>query len=211
MSGFYRVAYAVGFRPWERAGQQAREQFESLLERETSQRPAPPGHAVDLGCGTGAHTIELANRGWRAIGVDNQPRALRVARARAAACRADVTFVRGDVTSLRRDDIGAAADFFADVGCFHHLPRTARQAMAAAVTATAAPGATLLLLAFAPGRRGPLPAGASRDEVETTFDGWMILADEPADTSGMPRPLQHSAPRWYRLGLRPGAQGGGDD
>lgn len=107
------------------------------------------------------------------------------------------------MTSLRRDDIGAAADFFADVGCFHHLPGPARQAMAAAVTATAAPGATLLLLAFAPGRRGPLPAGASREEVETTFDSWAILADEPADTSGMPRPLQHSAPRWYRLGLRP--------
>src|SRR6266498_1549919 len=55
-------------------------------------------------------------------------------------------------------------------------------------------GATLLLLAFAPGRRGPLPAGASQEEIETTFDAWAILADEPADTSGMPRPLRHSAP-----------------
>ena len=55
------------------------------------------------------------------------------------------------------------------------------------------------MLAFSPARRGPLPPGASREEIETAFGGWKILADEPADTSGMPRALQGSAPRWYRL------------
>jgi len=30
--------------------------------------------------------------------------------------------VHGDVTTLRREDIGGAADFFLDVGCFHGLP-----------------------------------------------------------------------------------------
>jgi hypothetical protein len=54
--------------------------------------------------------------------VDNQPRARRIARARAAACHAEVTFIRGDVTALRRDDIGGAAGFFLHIGCFHHLP-----------------------------------------------------------------------------------------
>jgi SAM-dependent methyltransferase len=199
MSGFYTLAYAIGFRPWERAGRQAAEEFSSLLDRELTQRPAAHGRAVDLGCGTGAHTIELANRGWQAVGVDNQPRALRIARARAAACQADLTFVRGDVTALRREDIGGAADFFLDVGCFHHLPGPARQAMATAITAAAAPAATLLLLAFSPARRGPLPAGASREQLQATFAGWEILTDQPADASGMPRPLQSSAPRWYRL------------
>ena len=203
MSGFYTLAYAIGFRPWEQAGRQAAAEFSRLLDREASQRPAPPGRAVDLGCGTGAHTIELANRGWQAAGVDNQPRALRIARARAAACQADVTFVHGDVTTLRLDDIGGAADFFLDVGCFHHMPGPGRQAMAAAITAAAAPAATLLLLAFSPARRGPLlPAGASREQIQATFPGREILADQPADASGMPRPLQSSAPRWYRLQLR---------
>jgi hypothetical protein len=46
-----------------------------------------------------------------------------------------------------------------------------------------------------------MPPGASREEIETAFGGWKILADEPADTSGMPRALQGSAPRWYRLRL----------
>jgi SAM-dependent methyltransferase len=201
MSGFYTVAYAVGFRPWERAGREAAEQFVGLLDREAMERPAPPGRAVDLGCGTGTHAINLASRGWRAVGIDNQHRALEIARARAAASGTDVTFVYGDVTALRAGDIGAPADFFLDVGCFHHLPGPGRQAMADCVTAAAAPDATLLMLAFNPARRGPLPPGASREEIETAFGGWKILADEPADTSGMPRALQGSAPRWYRLRL----------
>ena len=142
MSGFYTLAYATGLRPWEQAGRQAAQEFGALLDRETSQRPAPPGRAVDLGCGTGAHTIELANRGWQATGVDNQPQALRIAQTRATASHADVTFVRGDVTALRRDDIGGAADFFLDIGCFHHLPGPGRQVMAAAIPAAAAPAAT---------------------------------------------------------------------
>jgi SAM-dependent methyltransferase len=206
MSRFYTLAYAIGFRPWEQAGRQAAEEFSSLLDREASQRPAPPGRAVDLGCGTGTHTIELANRGWQAVGIDNQPRALRIALARPAASHADVTFVQGDVTTLRRDDIGGAADFFLDVGCFHHLPGPGRQAMAAAITAASAPAATLLLLAFSPARRGPLAPGASREQIQATFAGWEILADQPADASGMPRPLQSSAPRWYRLRLSPREQ-----
>ncbi len=201
MSGFYTVAYTVGFRPWERAGQEAAEQFGELLDREAMERPTPPGRAVDLGCGTGTHTIDLASRGWRAVGIDNQRRALQIARARAAASGTDVTFVRGDVTALRAGDIGAPADFFLDVGCFHHLPGPGRQAMAKSVTAAAAPSATLLMLAFSPARRAPLPPGASPEEIETAFGGWKILADEPADTSGMPRAFQGSAPRWYRLRL----------
>ena len=75
--------------------------------------------------------------------------------------------------------------------------------MAAAVTATAAPGSQPLAGRLRSRQSGPLPAGASREEIETTSDGWAILAAEPAGTSGMPRPLQHSAPRWYRLGLKP--------
>jgi 2-polyprenyl-3-methyl-5-hydroxy-6-metoxy-1,4-benzoquinol methylase len=201
MSGFYTVAYAIGFRPWERAGREAAEQFGRLLDREAMERPTPPGRAVDLGCGTGSHAIDLASRGWRAVGIDNQRRALKIARARAAASGADVTFVPGDVTALQAGDIGAPADFFLDVGCFHHLPGPGRQAMAESVTAAAAPGATLLMLTFSPARRGPMPPGASREEIETAFGGWKILADEPADTSGMPRALQGSAPRWYRLRL----------
>jgi SAM-dependent methyltransferase len=201
MSGFYTVAYAVGFRPWERAGEQAAGHFAALLDREQQDRPVPPGRAVDLGCGTGAHTIDLASRGWQSVGIDNQPRALARARAQAAAAGSAATFVHADVTTFSGDDIGGPADFFIDVGCFHHLAQPRRHAMARRVTAAAAPGASMLLLAFTPGRRGPLPSGASRENIQAAFDRWAIDAEEPADASGMPRALQASAPRWYRLKL----------
>lgn len=201
MSGFYTVAYAVGFRPWEQAGQEAAEHFGQLLDREAAERPSPPGRALDLGCGTGAHAIELARRGWEVTGVDNQSRALRAARRQAAERGARVRFLEADVTALPKAGIGAPVDFFLDVGCFHHLTEQGRRAMAGGVTALAAPDATLLLLAFAPGKRGPLPPGAGRDEVEQAFAGWKLIADEPAGISGMPRALRRSAPRWYRMRL----------
>jgi hypothetical protein len=36
MSGFYMLAYAARFRPWEKAGQAAAAEFSGLLDRETS-------------------------------------------------------------------------------------------------------------------------------------------------------------------------------
>jgi hypothetical protein len=67
------------------------------------------------------------------------------------------------------------------------------------VTALAAPDATLLLLAFQPGKRGPLPRGADQDEVERAFDGWTTVDTVPAVTDGMPAPLRKAAPTWYRM------------
>ena len=39
----------------------------------------------------------------------------------------------------------------------------------------------------------------------TAFTGWAVVADEAADTSGMPGPLKNAAPRWYRLSRAGGA------
>ncbi len=74
-----------------------------------------------------------------------------------------------------------------------------RAIVAAGVTAAAAPKATMLLFAFHPGRRGPLPRGASRTDIEQALTGWTVIDEEHADTSGMPGPLKKAAPLWYRL------------
>ncbi|MEO6577494.1 MAG: class I SAM-dependent methyltransferase [Candidatus Limnocylindria bacterium] len=60
-----------------------------------------PGRAIDLGCGTGANVLYLAQHGFESTGVDFSPIALRVARKRASAVGMDghVRFVEGDPTA----------------------------------------------------------------------------------------------------------------
>lgn len=66
-----------------------------------------PGSVLDLGCGEGADVLWLAQRGWRAVGVDISQAA--IIRARTAAEAADLgedraAFVRADLTTLADRD-----------------------------------------------------------------------------------------------------------
>jgi SAM-dependent methyltransferase len=199
MSRFYSIAYAVGFTPWERAARADLDSLARLFGREEHAHGGP-GRALDLGCGSGAHTVTLAERGWKATGVDMVPKALQRARRRVAEHRVDVDIVRADVTELPLDVVGAGFDFFLDVGCFHGLTPTQRHAMGAAVNAIAAPGASLLLLAFKAGAAPrPLPRGVDQRDIEAAFPSWVVTDTEPASADGMPKPLRKAAPTFYRL------------
>jgi SAM-dependent methyltransferase len=58
-----------------------------------------PGSAVlDIGCGTGRHSIELARRGYRVTGVDLSPGMLAEARKTAADAGVDVEWIASDAT-----------------------------------------------------------------------------------------------------------------
>ena len=78
----YKILYQVGFTPWEGSAEQprAREQISAMFDREENERRPPSGSALDLGCGGGLWSIELARRGWQVTGVDIVPKALRTAR-----------------------------------------------------------------------------------------------------------------------------------
>jgi cyclopropane fatty-acyl-phospholipid synthase-like methyltransferase len=199
MSLFYSVAYAVGFTPWEAAGEADRTTLERLFVREEAQRSGP-GKALDLGCGTGTHTLALAARGWTVTGVDSNAQAVTRANRRIGEQRLAAAAIRADVTALSADDVGAGYDLFLDIGCFHGLTPRQKTSMGCSVTALAAPSATLLLLAFQPDRLPrPLPRGADRSNLEDSFPGWVVTDTEAASTEGMPRPLRKAAPTWYRL------------
>ena len=89
-----------------------------------------------------------------------------------------------------------------DRGCFHCLNDRERSAYAAGVTALAAPGATLLIMAFAPSRVPAAPHGVVDTEIVARFDGWELSATQP-DSDGEPTgPMRNVARHWYRLTRR---------
>jgi SAM-dependent methyltransferase len=195
----YRIAYWLGFAPWERAGRQTGDQLSRLLDREEADRGHRLGKALDIGCGRGAHTLELAARGWQATGVDAVPHAIE--RARSAAGSTQVPFVLGDVTRLADSGVGHGFDFFLDFGCLHGLTDAQRVAAARGITEAATPTATMLMMAFHPGHRGPLPHGVDRVGIETSFTEWQVV-DEEATGFQLPGPLRSAVPTFYRLRRR---------
>jgi SAM-dependent methyltransferase len=197
----YGLLYRLGIRPWERYGPAAAASISALLDREQLDRTGPLGRALDLGCGRGQYTPELARRGWEAIGIDHVPSAIAAARAKAVD---GVSYVLGDVTDLASTGLGRF-DFFLDVGCFQGLDASQQVAEGQGVTALAKPGATLLMLAFGPTRLRWLLEGVTQADVEAAFPGWELLAVDPADTVGLGWPMNRSSPQWYRLRRRAGS------
>jgi SAM-dependent methyltransferase len=202
MSLAYRILYAIGFTPWEQmAHPQIANQIADLFGREEEGREPPYGPALDLGCGSGIWAVELARRGWQVTGVDFVSKALRRARARAQDAGVDVRLLEGDVTDLGTAGVGSGYRLLLDFGCFHdELTDEQREAEGREATAAAVPDATLLLMAWTPGRRGPLPRGASPEEIQAAFAEWRLIDDVAMEMpSGAPGYVRRAEPRFYRL------------
>jgi SAM-dependent methyltransferase len=193
----YARLYRFGITPWERYGKAAAASIAALLDREERERSRPFGRALDLGCGRGQYTPDLARRGWEAVGIDSVPAAIEAAAAKSRGVDG-LSYVVGDVTRLPSANLGTF-DFFLDIGCFQGLDTEQRLSQGQGISALANPGATVLLMSFGPSRWRWLVEGASQQEVETAFTGWEMLAVEPARTAGLGWPMNKTTPRWYRL------------
>ena len=160
----YRLAYAIGFHPWEELAEHPpfAGKLLELVAREEAGHGPPYGPALDLGTGSAVWGVQLARRGWRVTGVDIVEKALRRARVRVAEAGVEMRLVRGDVTALRRADIGSGFRLVLDTGTFHGLSDAQRVAMGQQVSAVAAPDATLILDCFAPRRGGDRPPSPHR-------------------------------------------------
>jgi SAM-dependent methyltransferase len=199
----YNLAYQIGFHPWEDAEDQPSftDKFAALLDHEESGRQPPYGPALDVGTGSGIWGIKLAQRGWQVTGIDIVGKALRRAYDRVREAGVDMRLVQGDVTELRATDVGTGFRLVLDTGTFHGLTAAEREAMGREVSAVATPDATVLLLAWAPKRRGPLPRGVSRSEIEAAFPGWDVT-DVGESGFEAPKPVElllKPEERWYRL------------
>jgi SAM-dependent methyltransferase len=202
VSSSYGALYRIGFTPWEHIAKipHLREQIGSLFEPDGGD--PSPGRALDLGCGSGIWAIELAKRGWQVTGVDFVPKALRRARERAEEAGVELRLIEADVTKLRESDAGSDFRLLIDFGLFHdELTDEQRMAMGREVTAAAAPGATLLMVAWTPRRWRPIIRGASRSDIEAAYPGWSVVDETSVDLSGalFYKLFPKADPRLYRL------------
>jgi len=135
------------------------------------------GDVIDVGCGTGEHTLLAASCGARALGIDISRAAIEIARRKARERRleAAVRFEVGDAFALR--DLGERFDVAIDSGLFHdhEFDGELRRRYADGLAHVLRPGGTLYLMCFSeytPGDWGP--TRITRDELEDAFAGWTI-------------------------------------
>lgn len=153
-SKLYDLAYRY-WAPWDAVG--VRDDLRRIVE---DRRVTPETHprAIDLGCGTGANVVYLANHGFEATGVDFS--AVAISKARSRASDAGVTgrcaFVEGDLTADGVPGLDGTFDLLVDFGTLDDLRGDDRRAMARTVHRLSRPGSVFLLWCFY-GARADLP------------------------------------------------------
>lgn len=139
MRWFYEVTYRHFRAPWDVGPRQ------ELVELVT-EGALTPCRAIDLGCGTGANAIFLAQHGFEVTGVDFATAGIEKATRAAADAGARVDFVVDDLTDLRRTR--GPFDFLLDYGVLDDLRPSQRKLYKRSVLSLTRPGSRFLLWGF---------------------------------------------------------------
>lgn len=189
----FTLAYLRGLTPWD-TGISPPE----LVHAIEGVGALPPGHALDLGCGTGTNALYLARHGWHVTGIDFAAPAIARAqekRRTAGDLAGSAHFLRGDVTRLAALPLDGPYTLLLDLGCFHNLEPDDRTRYVSGITHLAAPGALYLLYAFGPRIRKKRRIGVTPDEVRIDFgDTWTVERIEQGADTGRGWPST-----WYWL------------
>ncbi|HEY7928282.1 MAG TPA: class I SAM-dependent methyltransferase [Candidatus Dormibacteraeota bacterium] len=140
------------------------------------------GSVLDAGCGTGELTMLAASRGLHAVGVDSSPRAIAMARERAATRGiAGAGFEVGDALDL--SFLHAAYDTVLDSGVLHVFDDADRVRYVESISRVLNGGGRYHLLVFSDAQPGTWgPRRIRRAELEAIFAvGWELLRVEPAE------------------------------
>jgi SAM-dependent methyltransferase len=160
---------------------------------------APPGRALDLGCGTGRASIYLAQRGWICDGVDFIPAAVDLARERAiAAGVGDSTrFFVASVAHL--DEFEPAYDLAIDVGCMHNLRGDDLVSYVTGVARLLRPGGHYLLFAhLADETEGATNTRLTAQEIRALFESAFAVERIERGTTTVGEMTWASAWFWMR-------------
>jgi 2-polyprenyl-3-methyl-5-hydroxy-6-metoxy-1,4-benzoquinol methylase len=133
-----------------------------------------PGRALDAGCGHGAETLWLAERGWRVTAVDFSATAL--AHARSAAEAAEVAeridWVEGDLATWTPQ-----SGHYDLVACLYVHVAGSVEEMVRRMAAGVAPGGTLFLVGHRPVDPATGAATAAAGQVQVAVDTAVAALD----------------------------------
>jgi SAM-dependent methyltransferase len=162
------------------------------------------GEVLDVGCGTGEHTILLARLGYDVLGIDFAPHAVEHARANAAKKGVDARFEVADAMNLGDE---SAYDTIVDSALFHIFNDSDRPRYIRSLHAACRPGALVHVLALSDAGRGFGPEVSEAVIREAFGDGWVLEAldtttyrgvvqEAHADAIGLPVGTRVDEPAW---------------
>jgi ubiquinone/menaquinone biosynthesis C-methylase UbiE len=161
--------YAEGIPPWQIDRPQP--EVIQLIEQWKFESPV-----LDLGCGTGDNTIELARHGLVVKGLDAVTEALERARKKTeqAGLKQPPEFILGD--ALRLAESGLKARTVLDCALFHTFSDEERKEYIRGLEAVLSPGGRLHILSFSElETRQPGPRRLSLSEITGSFGtGWRL-------------------------------------
>jgi SAM-dependent methyltransferase len=144
------------------------------------------GDVLDAGCGEGAISLHLAERGFTTVGLDQSPTAIDLARAEAA--KRDLTSATFEVADI--SNFGGYDGRFGtivDSALFHTMPVELREGYQKSIVRAAAPGASYFVLVFdkvgmPDGPAFPVTEDELRDVVSKY---WIVDEIKPARIHGV--------------------------
>ena len=137
---------------------------------------------LDVGCGTGEHTILLTGLGYSVVGVDFAPEAVEQARRNAEAKGVDARFEVADAMNLPGEP---RYDTIVDSALFHIFDDTDRPKYVASLHKACRTGGVVHVLALSDAGRGFGPEVSGETIRDAFTDGWELEALEPTTYRGV--------------------------
>jgi SAM-dependent methyltransferase len=158
---------------------------------------------LDVGCGTGEHTILLTRLGYDVLGVDFSPHAVEQARANATDKGVDARFEVADAMNLGEPGYQTIVDS----ALFHIFDDADRTRYVSSLHAAVLPGGLVHVLALSDAGRGFGPQVSETEIREAFGDGWALEAldsttyrgvvqEAQADAIGLPVGTRVDEPAW---------------
>ncbi|HZN78073.1 MAG TPA: class I SAM-dependent methyltransferase [Mycobacterium sp.] len=159
---------------------------------------------LDIGCGTGEHTILLTRLGYDVLGIDFSPHAVEQARASAAEKGVDARFEVADAMNLGSDP---GYQTVVDSALFHIFDDADRARYVSSLHDAVRPGGLVHVLALSDAGRGFGPQVSGADIRGAFGEGWVLEAldtttyrgvvqEAQADAIGLPVGTRVDEPAW---------------